>query len=176
MVETYGWYSGQYRKLYSKPCEVCASVFHVPRHVLPRRSHCSLKCFHASRGVSVKLVCETCKVPFSRSASKIKNSRSGLSFCSVACKNMAQRIDGRPEIRPSHYKSGEYKYRERAFRSHGQICSRCGYKEDPTCWTPTLSMEIARMGYLPILRSCACGVTLLKPEALGLTLGMVIGR
>lgn len=97
--------------------------------------YCSKACMAA--GISAKarernkrepnVTCAHCSTRFSMSPSKMKNSKSGLYFCTRACKDTAQRIGGIKEIMPSHYGEVPTKYRELAFRSYPATCMSCGY-------------------------------------------------
>src|SRR5438445_223750 len=81
------------------------------------------------------VICALCNKPFYLSFSKIKNSKSGLHFCSRAHKDQAQRIGGIQEIMPPHYgtalKQDCRVYRTIAKAHHSQQCIECGYNEVP---------------------------------------------
>lgn len=82
----------------------------------------------------IKCKCAYCQKEFLRAASKIEKSKSGLSFCSRECKDLAQRINSGEEfikIRPDHYNKIQGKnYREKAFRVYEHKCFICGWDED----------------------------------------------
>lgn len=115
------------RKGVSLSCQQCLNIF-VRRKwgngTAPK--FCSRKCFSDSRP-SVDVECFCCKNVFKRSASKIKNSKSGLQFCSRSCKEKTQRIEsGVKEIQPDHYGEVCENYKEVAKRHHGEFCKDCG--------------------------------------------------
>ena len=71
--------------------------------------------------------CDWCGKDFDR---KRHGKKSVFVFCSRACKENAQSVDGGEKfssMRPHNYKDGNRQYRERAFREYGTKCSRCGY-------------------------------------------------
>jgi 5-methylcytosine-specific restriction endonuclease McrA len=55
----------------------------------------------------------------------MRNSKSGLFFCTRKCKDEAQRIGGLKEIMPSHYGTGQ-PYRAICWRHHKKECVVCG--------------------------------------------------
>lgn len=122
-------YDGKMRWLWPSTCEVCGGTFLVPKAHLGERTTCSIKCRGLKHRNRVMLRCATCGREFDRRASALSKSRSGLTFCSRVCKDSAQRIEGFQVLHPSHYGDGSGSYRERALRSHGAICARCGYDE-----------------------------------------------
>ena len=70
------------------------------------------------------LTCATCAIAFVRSEHDMQNSKSGLQFCSRACKDKAQRIDGLKEIHPGHY--GADKHATQIYvRRRGHQCEMC---------------------------------------------------
>jgi len=125
-----GWYGGKNRRLYSKKCETCGTDFHVPQHILQRRKHCSRSCHSQAVTSTDQYVCASCGHAFVRPPSKARNSKSGLQFCSRECKEKAQSIGGIATIQPDHYRDGASVYRQRALRSSGRCCKRCGYEAD----------------------------------------------
>lgn len=81
-----------------------------------------------SRRKRTKLHNVDCSKSFYRSNSKLQNSRSGLQFCSRACKEKCQQIiGGLEEIWPDHYGSKEEKYRSKALSAHPHKCIDCSY-------------------------------------------------
>jgi len=74
-------------------------------------------------------ICGWCEEKFYRKPSKKKDhrSKSGLFFCCREHKDLAQRVDGLNDIKPSHYKIGEY--RKKALSYYGLTCNRCGYNQ-----------------------------------------------
>jgi hypothetical protein len=71
--------------------------------------------------------CSNCGVHFYKNESKKKSSKSGLFFCSRACKDQAQRIGGIKEIMPDHYGTGRC-YRSICWANHDKECVVCGEK------------------------------------------------
>jgi hypothetical protein len=124
-------YDGRLRKLYPKTCS-CGKVYCVPRNQLARRKHCSKSCSSLARVRQIDLTCEVCGRTFTRTPSDLKLSKSGLFFCSRACKDQAQSLGGLSAIQPSHYGKGNgaHDYRERAMRYYGAKCQSCGYDQD----------------------------------------------
>ena len=126
-------YDGKMRWLWPVMCSVCGRSFFLPKNRLRDRNTCSRKCrAEKRREVRVDLTCAMCGRAFDRQPSNLKNSRSGLTFCTRKCKDEAQRVGLKQvsEIQPAHYGNGEHSYRERALRAHGSACARCGYHED----------------------------------------------
>jgi hypothetical protein len=78
------------------------------------------------------VVCAWCGVYFFMLQSKMKNSRSGLRFCSKEHKDAAQKLGGIKEIMPAHYGmgNGQYSYRADALKHYGAVCNQCGYKNN----------------------------------------------
>jgi hypothetical protein len=81
----------------------------------------------------IQLTCAYCEASFLRTPSKIKNSKSGLTFCSRKCKDSAQQIDNVEfdSIKPSHYGTGLGKstYRRIALKHLPNNCNHCGYNK-----------------------------------------------
>lgn len=128
-IKSDSW-DGKTRTLYPRVCENCRTTFFVPKHVFEKARYCSKTCDGRARLTQVEIVCDSCGKHFWRKPSQQKNSKSGLHFCSRKCKELSQRIGGRPEIQPNHYKDGAASYRSIALRSFENACVRCGYKED----------------------------------------------
>lgn len=118
-------------------CDFCKAIYMAERKYLtrPNKHHgrfCSPVCSqHARRGKVHKepnFACSLCETPFYRAPSKQRLSKSGMLFCSRACKDVAQSVDsGFPEIHPAHFDTGASAYRRRALRHHGARCVECGY-------------------------------------------------
>jgi hypothetical protein len=85
-------------------------------------------CSFALRSIKREVRCAWCNKSFSRTPKKLKT-KSGLVFCSRACKDKAQRIGGLEAIQPDHYGTEDprYTYRKRAFEVYGKACSSCHY-------------------------------------------------
>ena len=78
----------------------------------------------------MKVICDNCGIEFKRQQSHLKNSRSGLRFCTRKCKDIAQRANNKGNLlRPNYCKGGKYAYRQIAFREFEQKCNRCSYNE-----------------------------------------------
>jgi hypothetical protein len=112
-------------------CETCGDSFSAERRYV-NRGHgrfCSRSC-SASRKrktTAPNLVCAHCGTPFYRRAAHLCHSKSGIRFCSRACKDISQRIGGIAAIQPDHYGVVETKYRTSAFRNYDAVCVACGY-------------------------------------------------
>lgn len=78
-------------------------------------------------------ICAHCTKSFYRSPSKLRNSKSGLQFCSRVCKDTAQRIGGIKDIMPPHYGTGKirYDYRIKALSFKEEKCERCSWSQYP---------------------------------------------
>lgn len=90
--------------------------------------HCSAKYKHHPKLVEwVTIPCSMCgkKVEKAKSWTLTK---SGFQFCSRKCKDLAQRIES-GIFKIHRYGTGEFSYREIAFRTYPKKCVRCGYDE-----------------------------------------------
>ena len=78
----------------------------------------------------MQCTCHTCGSSFERiqSHTGFATTKSGLYFCSRACKDTAQQIGG--DIQLDRYTDGKHRYRKRALRDNGRVCEDCGYDED----------------------------------------------
>lgn len=112
-------------------CETCKSSFQAEQKEINRGygRFCSRTCSanRDRRSAETNCVCANCTQHFYRSPSKLRNSKSGILFCSRNCKDEAQRIGGIKEIQPPHYNNGTRNYRDICFRIHGSKCAGCGY-------------------------------------------------
>lgn len=111
--------------------EVCGKEF-IRAAAKPRlQKYCSAVC--ARKKNEMLVICDFCNGAFPRKKSKMKNSRSGLQFCSLGCKNSAQSLKfGLESVWPSHYKGDDLGHR-RLQRNHPAIqemisdgCVGCG--------------------------------------------------
>jgi hypothetical protein len=118
-------YDGKNRTLYGTACRVCGRTKWVPKHQLERTKTCSVECRRQYKPRHIAVQCATCTKEFTRPQSKAQ-SKSGLHFCSRACKEQAQKLGGRIEIQPSHYNSN-IAYRVKARRAYPPICTQCGF-------------------------------------------------
>ncbi len=113
-----------------KICKLCNSEFKA-RHSI--QIYCSKHCSSRGKAKSspITISCAVCNKSFERYLSDLKNSKSGIYFCSRACKGKAQRIGTQiPEILPPHYGKSTA-YRALAMRNKEKICERCGYQDIP---------------------------------------------
>lgn len=129
VIRSDSW-DGKMRTLYKRVCNQCEDDYYVPIAELKKTKYCNKKCRALGSRKRIKVKCHTCKKDIEKTASKLKNSRSGLSFCNRKCKELAQSIDGGvKEIQPHHYDDGHSVYRRRAFKKYGKFCAKCGYHE-----------------------------------------------
>lgn len=122
--------NGKRRKAESKKCKFCNNVF-LDR-INGIRKYCSLNCKHEDMKKRVKVKCTYCDKEFFKILSKLKNSKSGLYFCSRSCKDKAQTISfGCQQIMPRHYNkiNSNNTYRKHAFRLLKHECAICEYNE-----------------------------------------------
>lgn len=89
--------------------------------------YCSRECSSLAHRTRVEVKCANCGKVFSRTPSKLKNSKHGFHFCSQQCKNISQRLDGITEMHPSHYGSCRVNYRLTAYNVYKPKCAVCGY-------------------------------------------------
>jgi len=122
-------YDGKTRQLFAMECELCHKEFYVPIHVLKKRKYCSRSCQNQARSIlcNEDIICSWCGNTFKSVLSKSKVVRHGYRFCCRKCKDEAQRIGGIDEIKPPHYGTGFSEYRNRAIRTLGGKCNKCGY-------------------------------------------------
>lgn len=111
------------RKYYFVKCSVCDALFERAERKY-KNDYCSSTCKSSATQSRVNLTCNYCGSRFTRTASKLSNSKSGLYFCSRKCKDTAQK--SMIEIMPSHYGTGQ-DYRSKAFSHYFPICNRCGF-------------------------------------------------
>jgi 5-methylcytosine-specific restriction endonuclease McrA len=78
------------------------------------------------KGTKQKVVCAHCNTSFIKKTSGMI-SKSGLHFCTRACKDEAQKY--MTEIQPDHYGSSKA-YRTKALEFYGPVCNRCGYNDN----------------------------------------------
>lgn len=119
---------GRKREGLEKRCEVCSISF-LTRIDQPAK-FCSKECSYKSRHKRINLICTHCEKSFERKLKGLKNSKSGLYFCTRKCKDIAQRLGGIKEIQPAHYGTAPFDYRT-IFTEF--VCHRCGYKEFDSC-------------------------------------------
>lgn len=121
----------------TKECIECGHDFLTENKYINRGEgkFCSVRCgalYNAKTKQIPNTICAFCKSLFYRPKSKntIKRSKSGLFFCSVKHKNLAQRIVNNI-IKVEHYKSGIGTYRQRTLESKESRCNRCGFDSTP---------------------------------------------
>lgn len=131
--------------LVNKNCLQCKKQFYVERKEINRGygKFCSRECSYSFRKGKKKIihtncVCATCSNLFYRSPHRLKQSKTGLFFCSRHCKNLATRINtqySQPDIMPPHFGTGKQNdskiYRKICFENHSQKCILCGYNRIP---------------------------------------------
>ena len=114
-----------------KICKGCSNTFLVEiREVNKGQEYCSRNCFNKNRPLIIKepnCICGQCKVNFYKNPSSMKNSKSGIYFCSRKCKDESQIIGGIKEIQPGHYNDNKSNYRKIIFRIKPKKCESCGY-------------------------------------------------
>lgn len=124
----------------TRACNNCQEDYRAESRYLKRgqglfcSQSCSSKFFRAEE-VSKKLpnvTCSFCNNNFYKAPSKIKQSKSGLFFCSRSHKDAAQRLGGIEEIMPNHYGTGKIpEYRKKSFANLPNECAVCGWNEHP---------------------------------------------
>lgn len=128
----------EYIAVMSHSCQWCQSEFFPSQRELNRGNgkFCSRSCgirhtHECNRKTRLpNTLCAYCTTPFWASQRRQNLSKSGLLFCGRSCKNLAQRLEGIPEMHPEHYGSG-VSYRKIGLRNCGQICSGCGFSSVP---------------------------------------------
>ena len=123
----------------TKNCLNCQKIFEASLRETKRGNgkYCTQSCASIhTKSLKPKpkpnCICAFCKAEFYRANSKQLASKSGLCFCSRACKDAAQRLENNfKEIHPPHYSNGESIYREMALRNYPNQCNRCGYNKVP---------------------------------------------
>jgi len=116
-------------------CEVCEKSFSIPTRFLSRKDdhikhkYCSKICSSFARRKRVIVTRLVCNKAIERTESKLRKSKHGLHFCSRACKDKAQRIDGIRAMHPPHYGDGKCDYRRRAIEYYGCKCAVCDITE-----------------------------------------------
>lgn len=111
-------------------CDGCGKTHAKQKRQLKTTNYCSSSCAGDARKRSVKMTCDFCKSEYEVSYSHSK-SKSGLHFCSRACKDQAQHIKhGFSAMHPDHYGTNT-NYRFLAFSNHAHKCDVCGWNEIP---------------------------------------------
>lgn len=100
-------------------CENCQCVFLKQKKDVRNTNFCSKQCYiFYSKRTNVVVECAWCRLKVNRTLSSLQQTKSGLRFCSIGCKNKAQSLSGLSKITPSHYGNGNHKYQ----------CEICGKK------------------------------------------------
>lgn len=123
---------------FMKNCLQCNNLFSPePREVARGYGKfCCLKCSCIYNGNRRKkdrtpnVTCAMCHSDFYKNPYQIKKSKSGLVFCTPACKGQAQKIGGIVEVQPEHYGTSEH-YRKLAFKHYPNKCEICEYAKFP---------------------------------------------
>lgn len=129
--EVYEIEYGSHKRWYNYyTCDNCGTEYSKQKRLAenaPQEHFCSRECYYifVNPKDRVTLTCAHCSCTFTRPKSKLKNSKSGLYFCSREHKDLAQSYI--KAIQPSHYGNGEYNYRNKALRELNNACARCGY-------------------------------------------------
>jgi hypothetical protein len=122
-------WDGTTRRLYRKVCP-CGNHFWIPRHKYNKLFYCSTSCSARDHRNQEQLTCKYCHKQFERRAGN-QQAKTGHYFCSRACKDAAQGIDGIQNFSVPLAKDGVRAYRTRAIKYYGAKCSICGYCEHP---------------------------------------------
>lgn len=122
---------GKKRKAIRIVCENCSkeTLQRIRRKSVGR--FCSKDCASTYHGKthSVDVVCKWCSKQFRKRLSNLPKSKSGLYFCTRACKDEAQKLGGIKEIQPPHYGTSTIVDYRAKFDSEDLVCTRCGYNE-----------------------------------------------
>lgn len=119
-------------------CRHCQKTFQALEKELKRGNgkFCSISCASKSRkrDKDFNATCAQCAMPFYAKTSRFDQTKSGLLFCSRACKEKAQKIGGIEAIQPTHYRGKQTPADYRAFflrRGLLASCARCGFNAHP---------------------------------------------
>lgn len=114
-------WDGKTRNLYSHFCLQCNKEYFAP--LKAKSKYCSIECFRLRPRTSVEVSCRLCGVKILRKQYSLLKSKSGIYFCSRACKDAGQSIaSGLKEIWPPHYGSDK-EYRRKLDMDK---CISCG--------------------------------------------------
>ena len=133
MDELYVVESGVRRRAEWRECKNCSKMFLERLGKSRPKVYCSIECRDKARCKKVNVTCAACGGEFSVTESRKAATKSGLLFCSRACKDKTQKIGGIAEVLPSHYGTGQRNsdvYRRIYKEVIGVLrCERCGYCE-----------------------------------------------
>ena len=121
--------------------------------------YCSKDCYYKSRQSKTLVKCAACEKEFYKKPSSLKQSRSGLFFCTRDCKDKSQRIGGIEEIMPDHYKKYDI------LNSNLPIVENSICKTHPEIakqWHPTLNGNLTPFNFTSgsnykAFWKCVCG-------------------
>lgn len=116
------------RKAIELICENCGTKFLKLLNQYKNTKHhfCCVNCSKQYRSNRVLVKCAFCGKEFEKVPSSFKHSKSKLYFCSVECKNEAQKIKNNfTNIQPNHYGKGS-NYQRICFDNHPHKCCICG--------------------------------------------------
>lgn len=131
MLDTANHTRGRKRMHKKVKCDQCNKKFWRQKRFVEKENFCCRICSGLHRQARVKVKCTWCGKDVVRTRSKLKVSRSGLSFCNRKCKEAAQSLKGGcKEIQPTHYGRGDGKhlYRKLGIEAYGNTCEICGWE------------------------------------------------
>lgn len=116
--------SGRKRKAILIECEFCGEDFPKAIVAINRSKHnyCSTTCSQYAQRKRIKVQCTNCGIDIERTPSDLSESKTGLFFCSYACKHKA--MSYKKELNTS---LNIPTYRTLAFMNNEPICNRCGF-------------------------------------------------
>lgn len=116
-------------------CDFCSTTHSKEKRQIKNNNFCSSTCSNKFRYKDVKKFsakCPICKTDIKRNISEQFRSKSGIYFCSKACKNEGQKLKNNIQnVWPSHYgrANGKFSYRKKALANLKNECNHCGYKK-----------------------------------------------
>ena len=125
---------GKKRKAKKVKCIYCGIDFlKAERFLNKSRNHfcCNLHSILYRKKPEIKVICSTCNKIFYKTECSLKNSKSGLYFCSRKCKDKGQTIKfGLKTMWPDHYDNNGYStYRRIAFDHYEHKCECCNFDQ-----------------------------------------------
>lgn len=118
-------YDGKPRRLWKRTCSECGGPFWAPKHL--DRKYCSQNCSASSKRLRIDFTCHHCQKPSTALPKRVRQSRSGILFCSRACKDSAQSIGGCFQQAHAGTARNPKSARSRALKHFPPICVLCGY-------------------------------------------------